>query len=357
MKTRNKRYDKSRLRLLCLLTALLGIFGVGQIWAQTKPSSGAGTQASPYQIATADELRWFAGLVNGTLTDGTAQNAAAWATLTGDINLSGENWTPIGSESTPYTGTFDGAGYTISGMVVNNPDSECQGFVGILRPGGAIQNLTLDETCTVSGGYYVGGVCGYNSSSTITNCSNRGTVSGSFNVGGVCGENDDDGTITNCSNSGKVSGSSNVGGVCGNNDSGTITNCSNSGTVSGSGSNVGGVCGYNGGTIIDCYWLDTAYSTGIGSGSGEATAKTADQFASGEVTYLLNESKSEGDLAWYQNLGDDGDAFPVLDSTHGTVYPTYRCDDGMTIISYNNTGVKYGGHSYGDDGFCIYGCG
>ena len=69
MKTRNRLYDKSRLRLLCLLTALLGLFGAGQTWAQTQPT-GAGTQENPYQISTADELRWFAGLVNGTLTDG-----------------------------------------------------------------------------------------------------------------------------------------------------------------------------------------------------------------------------------------------------------------------------------------------
>ena len=84
MKTRNKLYDKSRLRLLCLLTALLGIFGAGQAWAQTKPT-GAGTQENPYQISTADELRWFAGLVNGTLTDGTAKNNAACAVLTTNI--------------------------------------------------------------------------------------------------------------------------------------------------------------------------------------------------------------------------------------------------------------------------------
>ena len=166
MKTRNKLYDKSRLRLLCLLTALLSLFGAGQTWAQTKPSSGAGTKGDPYQISTADELRWFAGLVNGTLTDGTAKNTAACAVLTTNIDLGGAAWTPIGNYranfSNIYTGTFDGAGYTISNLTVDNSSADFQGFVGYMESGGAIQNLTLDESCSVTGSDNVGGICGDN---------------------------------------------------------------------------------------------------------------------------------------------------------------------------------------------------
>ena len=293
MKTRNKLYDKSRLRLLCLLTALLGIFGAGQIWAQTQPSSGAGTQGDPYIITTADELRWFAGLVNGTLTDGTSQNTAAWATLTADIDLGGEAWTPIGNSSTQYTGTFDGAGHTISNLTVDNSSAEYQGFVGYLGSGGAIQNLTLDESCSVSGYQYVGGVCGWNSGS-IESCYNTGSVYSNSNVGGVCGLNS--GSIESCYNTGMVDSGSNVGGVCGSNYSGSIENCYNTGTVVSAdayvggvcGSNystikncyntgtvtgyryLGGVCGSNGSIITNCYWLDTAYS-----GNGTASASAA----------------------------------------------------------------------------------
>lgn len=342
MKTRNKRYDKSRLRLLCLLTALLGIFGAGQIWAQTKPSSGTGTQASPYQITTADELFWFAGLVNGTLTDGTAQNTAAWATLTDDIDLSGEAWTPIGnysaSTSLKYTGTFDGAGHTISNLTtVDNSSSNYQGFVGYLGTNGVIKNLTLDES-SVAGCYYVGGICGYNSGTT-ENCANTDTVNGEQYVGGVCGYNEG-GTITNCANGGAVtstyqyvggvcgrmmSGSIEscyntgsvsvnyryVGGVCGENNNGTIESCYNTGAVNGD-FYVGGVCGANSGTIKSCYWLNTAYSgNGIGIGFGSETnvaSKTVDQFASGEVAYLLQGSQTT--QAWGQALGTDD--YPVL---------------------------------------------
>ena len=399
MKTRNKRYDKSRLRLLCLLTALLGIFGAGQTWAQTQPS-GAGTQASPYQISTADELRWFANQVNSGST-------GAWATLTADINLGEEAWTPIGnysaSTSLMYTGTFDGAGHTISNLTVDNSSADYQGFVGRLGSGGAIQNLTLDENCSVSGkekvggicgsnygtiancsntgkvtgSYYVGGLCGENrgtltncsnsgtvtgisqmggvsgyNSSTLTNCSNTGTVTGSYYVGGVCGYNSSiNATLTNCSNTGTVSGNSYyVGGVCGYNYNATITNCSNTGTVSCS-SNVGGVCSRNSsGTITNCYWLDTSASTGIGSGSGTNVAsKTAEEFASGEVAYLLNGSASEN-VSWYQNLnnGQTVDEYPVLDSSHGTVYHAIDCKSEEV---YSNSPIN-DGHQYDADGVC-----
>lgn len=382
MKTRNKLYDKSRLRLLCLLTALLGIFGAGQTWAQTKPT-GAGTKGDPYQISTADELRWFAGLVNGTLTDGTAKNTAASATLTTNIDLGGAAWTPIGNyavNKVKYTGTFDGAGHTISNLTtVDNSSADYQGFVGYLESGGAIQNLTLDESCSVTGSDNVGGICG-ESYGTIKNCYNSASVSGSMYVGGVCGSSTS-GTITNCGNGGAVTSSSHfVGGVCGYNYYSTIKNCYNTGTVSSSSryvggicglnrstiescyntgsvsgySNVGGVCGLNRSTITKCYWLNTAY-TGNGIGTDEngtsenVVAKTAEQFASGEVCWLLNGSASEN-VSWYQNLnnGQTVDKYPVPDSSHGTVYHAIDCKSEEV---YSNSPIN-DGHQYDADGVC-----
>ena len=383
MKTRNKLYDKSRLRLLCLLTALLGLFGAGQTWAQTKPT-GAGTKGDPYQISTADELRWFAGLVNGTLTDGTAQNTAACAVLTTNIDLGGAAWTPIGNFSANisniYTGTFDGAGYTISNLKVDNSSADYQGFVGYLESGGAIQNLTLDENCSVtgsdnvggicgdnygtikncynsasvSGSWYVGGICGSSTYGTITNCGNGGAVTSSSDyVGGVSGYNQKNSTIKNCYNTGTVSSSYDyVGGICGLNRS-TIESCYNTGSVSGR-SDVGGVCGLNRSTITKCYWLNTAY-TGNGIGTDESgtsenvVAKTAEQFASGEVCWLLNGSAS-GNVSWYQNLnnGQTVDEYPVPDSSHGTVYHATYCQ-GEEV--YSNSPVC-SGHQYDADGVC-----
>ncbi len=362
MKTRNKLYDKSRLRLLCLLTALLGLFGAGQAWAQTQPT-GAGTQENPYQISTADELRWFAGLVNGTLTDGTAKNTAACAVLTTSINLGGEAWTPIGTSiSNRYTGTFDGAGHTIDGMTIQST-GYYMGFVGYLYTNGVIQNLTLGENCSVScDGNYVGGICGYNYGGTITGCTNHGTVNntgtGDKYTGGICAYNRSGSTVTGCTNTGTVSGSSkNVGGVCGcTSGSGTVTNSTHTGTVSGTGTYVGGICAYNNRSTVDnCYWLEGTCDKGIGGSAGGGTTnaeeKTATEFASGEVAFLLNGSSSDSPV-WYQNLGEGGDPYPVPDSSHGIVYAEQYCD-GTATGNYGNSQIIHANYA---NGFCT-GCG
>ena len=221
--------------------------------------------------------------------------------------------------------------------------------MGYLGNGGAIKDLTLGETCSVTGGEYVGGICGYNVSGTIESCTNAGAVTGSRTVGGICGYNNS-GAIESCTNAGSVTnsvalGSSHVGGICGRNNnaapskaaptravspaaamwaaSAATTSAAPSKAVptramspaapSPGSSNVGGICGYNnsGCTVANCYWLGTAYTgNGIGTDNGTSTGveqKTADQFASGEVCWLLNGSTSEGTLAWYQNLDNDQD--------------------------------------------------
>lgn len=187
---------------------------------------------------------------------------------------------------------------------------------------------------------YVGGVCGYNVSSTMTNCYNTGSVAGTgdYYTGGVCGYNW--GTVSNCYNSGSVTSTgSYTGGVCGRNMMSTVTNSYNSGNVTGTGDYTGGVCGYNdqgtvtncyntgsiadgsyaGGvcgktwsaTVTNCYYLTGKANSGIGSGRGEATAKTAEQFQSGEVAWLLQNGQTE--QVWGQNISfDPKDSYPVL---------------------------------------------
>lgn len=389
MKTRNKLYDKSRLRLLCLLTALLGLFGAGQTWAQTQPT-GAGTQENPYKISTADELRWFAGLVNGTLIGGTDKNNAACAVLTTNIDLGGAAWTPIGSESNQYTGTFDGADHTIDNLVVNNSSVKYQGFVGYLN-NGIIKNLNLGTNCSVSGSDNVGGICAYNQYGTIQNCSNSGSVSGSWYVGGICGYNNY-GTVTYCHNTGSISCTKKrVGGICGS-SFGTITYCYNTGSISGgsegggicgqngslkeirycystgkmvSGSIRGGICGYNdGGTITNCYCCSETSEHTIASSYGTCTVENVERlegnaFASGEVAYLLNGSNLGEDNVWRQNLdnGEIVDQLPVLDNTHGIVYLiSMDCSGRPSETSrYTNDEEAASGpgeHTFGDDGFC-----
>ena len=137
---------------------------------------------------------------------------------------------------------------------------------------------------------------------------------------------------------------------------GTISNCYNTGIVSG-GSSVGGVCGRNyDGTISNCYYLEGTADGGIyGSDvSGQAEVKTAEQFASGEVCWLLNGS-SDANPVWFQTL--DTDDYPVLDDAHATVYTIGNCPND-TNNTYSNQGPSnVGEHADNDnDGRCDF-CG
>ena len=169
-------------------------------------------------------------------------------TLDTDLTLTGE-WTPIGTESQPYTGTFNGKDKTITGLTVNQEGTNYVGLIGYLGSGGKVQNVTLTDV-SVTGYWYVGGVVGYNGG-TMTGCTVSGSVSGDSSVGGVVGWNG--GTVTACYATSDVSGYSDVGGVAGRNYYGTVTGCTSSGSVSGS-LNVGGVVGYNYGIVTACYW-------------------------------------------------------------------------------------------------------
>ena len=177
-------------------------------------------------------------------------------TLTADITLTGE-WTPIGTESQPYTGTFDGGGkYTITRLKIDQSGTDYVGLIGRLGSGGKVQDVTLTEV-NVTGGTYVGGIAGQNDG-TVENCSVNGTVTGrGFNdTGGIVGTNY--GTISGCSAEGTVTGSVNVGGIAGGSYLGvTIVGCYSSAAVEGY-STVGGVVGNLGNNSS----LMASYSTG-----------------------------------------------------------------------------------------------
>ena len=299
---------------------------------------GAGT---PYKIGTAEELYWFAGLVNGTLP-GVKKDLSANAILTDDIIVntgvldpnkdlvSGNDfieWIPIGKSSSDddaYTGTFDGNGHTISGLYFNKSNSWYVGLFGCIGAEGKISNVGVSDSYFQSSNCpYIGGVCGSNSGE-LQNCSNSSTVIGKENeyrIGGVCGYNYG-GTIKSCYNTASVSGQYSVGGVCGDNYEGPITNCYYlSGTVADGKGGIGGKDDEN----------------------GKAVEMSKDRFKSGEVAWLLNGSKSvsteESTLAWYQKLDENADAYPVLKSTdHNTVYkaPLFSCDGTTRIGEYAN---------------------
>ena len=316
-----------------------------------------------YEISNAGQLYWFAGLVNGTL-DGVEQNTLANAILTANITVN-ENlldslqydeennvsngsdfisWTPIadwmGNRTTQYSGTFDGNNKTVSGLYFNG-DSTCIGLFGSSESDGNIKNVGVVDSY-FKGNDSVGGVCGKNAG-TITNCYNAGNltaIESSAHIGGICGYNNS-GTIANCYNTGTVTATGqvfSVGGVCGCSTA-PISNCYNIGTVTATDldTNISGICGYYFGSIKNCYYLANT--------EDENGGKTADQFASGEVAYLLN--GDQFDIHFYQTIGDD--AFPTFDNTHGVVYSYAGCTD---KTYYTNTETADIPHDFDENGFC-----
>ena len=305
---------------LCALT-------IGASAASSAPA-GVGTADDPYRIGTAEELKWFAGLVNGTLTDDTQQNSAACAVLTADIDLNGsaENkFTPIGISGHYYTGTFDGMGYEIKGLYIDSNKNETKyvGLFGCIGVGGILRNIRVVDGSVSYSGYlstmdynnYVGGICGYSDYCVISECFNGGEVSGVDNTGGICGYNFH-GMIVNCHNKGNVSSDytrGDVGGICGYNfGSGRISCCYSTGEITGSrdAAGVGGVCGRtDSGYIENCYWLTGTAAVGVGSGTAACVeSKHSSEFSSGEVALLLY--RAAGEKVW--KVGDDG--YPVLDT-------------------------------------------
>ena len=321
------------------------------------PPKGEGTVENPYQISNAAELYWFARLVNG------GGNASANAILTDNItvntgvldenkNLASKDdlteWEPIGTSDVPYTGTFDGKGYTISGLYFNNPSESNVGLFGYIEANGKISNVgVLDSYFKFD--MLGGGVCGTNNGGELQNCSNSSTVIGNRIAGGVCGTTYSGGTIKNCKNTGYVKGTSDfaggvcgynsgtsiincfnegtvegegcVGGVCGINQEGTIKSCYNTGSVHGhrTGDFVGGVCGINHNVINYCYYLSDTATGGIGNQKDEkdkAEIMYKKQFESGEVAWLLN-GKGLGEQVWGQHLGIDQS--PVLGSDYKVI--------------------------------------
>ena len=254
---------------------------------------GLGTAAYPYQISTADQLKLFRDIVNGS--NGQTQNRGAYAVLTADIDLNNEPWTPIGPDrDSAYTGTFDGQGHTVKNLSVTvNVQPGRAGLFGCVKDG-TIRKLTVagSVSCTANQGW-CGGIAGYAMDETIENCASLCTVSCTgidARVGGIVGLVDYNSRtliIRDCYNIGKITGrsdngSGDAGGICGFYMNGKISNCYNVGEITGSGyvSKIA-VSAYNDSRPTNCYYLSDTDTDLNG------TAKTAAEFADGTVLALL----------------------------------------------------------------------
>lgn len=410
-----KKTGRKALSLLIAVVMLVSLVPPVTVAASTL--SGDGSLSDPYLISSADDLLAFREKVANGETSACAQlmnditfNPGTTFNIS-DGTYSGNTpteWTPMGTEEYPYCGTFDGAGYKISGLYIHSI-ANYLGLFGYCAASDSktpvIKNLSVDNSSIiVTNSYSTGGIVGYISDGTISNCSSSAYVyndDSNSHSGGIAGEAVDsiistcsnsstvisylgaggiDGTgirntISECYNTGEIKvykSSSYAGGISGKEGDSSLSNVyntgniylyydSSSGTLFGGGS-IGGIAGFGG-----CY-IGNGYNTGelncintSGSGitpsfykgvavgqagsnmeinnfyysdadlplssggqtitSQDTGVKVAEEFARGEVAYLLNGNTSDGDLAWGQELGTD--SYPVLGGK--TVYYGTNC--------------------------------
>ena len=346
--------------------------------------------------------------------EGTIANCYNTAEVGGNVNVGGVCGENYGAITDCYnTGLVDG-NVNVGGVCGANEGTttDCYntGFVdGNDSVGGVCGvNYATTTDCynigAVSGKNLVGGVCGANSG-TIAVCCNKGTVMGENRIGGVCGHNFANTTIANCYNAGGVTvtgdsayagglcgftadqstvtnsynagsitvtgDSAYVGGLCGfTSINSTIKNCYNAGsiTVTGDSAHEGGICGYNFvGNIINSYFDSEKYGGNAVAQNEDGTVtnvegKTTEEFASGEVAYLLHsghEADENGNTpeVWGQEIGTD--TYPVQGGAkvyRVVAYAGCKGNPGNEGIAYSNTDAPvYGDHSFDSNGFGVCG--
>jgi len=314
------------------ITMLLAVLFCLNSFTQTiKPSKGDGSANDPYQIGDAQELLWFANLVNGKLEDET-KDSLACAELTTDIDLSevcGEDissWCPIGFSDNQYSGTFDGKGYGIKNLYINGTSAGL-GFFGRTNSA-SISNLSILTGSINSKGNTIGGIAGNAYKSTITNCHNYIPVTGGKSTGGIVGYTNGS-TISKCHNEGSIKLISDFGcgGICGATYGAKISYCCNIGKITASnragalignhenGASLKNSFAYNSNVSLIGYNSNSSYSNcyfnDINDSSTSSLFKSKEQFANGEVCYLLNDGLEEP--VFFQSIGSD--EYPVFNGS------------------------------------------
>jgi hypothetical protein len=376
-------------------------------WQTPKtPSTGTGTIADPYQIATLEDLRALS--ENSCIWDSCfIQTANINATVTNTWN-NGAGFSPIGNDPINFTGSYNGSGYIIDSLFINRPTTSYIGLFGYTN-GSTIDSLGLSNvditgaanvgglvgataysstvnnsysTGSVSGtGDYVGGLVGSSFLSTVSNSYSTGSVLGtnSIGIGGLVGRNFNNSTVSNSYSTGSVTGTNDLGGLVGNNNSSSsvsnsystgtvsgndrvgglvgknyvsssISNSYSTGSVSGTGSDVGGLMGdNNSSTVTNSFWNTDIYPTDNGIGTGKTTAEMQDL-----CTYLYVgwdfavETSNGSDNYWGINDTENG-SYPFL-AWQGYIHTGVCCSwENTTPTNTVNTDVCYNStYTYAD---------
>ena len=286
-----------------------------------------------YTVTSADGLMNVAELVNGGKTD-------INITLDKNIDLTGKDWTPIGTDyDNSYKGTFDGGGHTITGLAVTTND-QFVGLFGYLNRAGTVKNVVMEGIQITSNHMFgcTGGVVGY-SWGTIENCSVSGSVSGTDCVGGVVGSQKA-GSIIGCSSSATVKGTHYVGGVAGE-KWGTMIACYATGNVTleiGSPKNLsgGGVVGLNGGSrVLACYAIGNVNSKGSSTGNVHIGGLFGDNYTVVTACYWKNNQE--------QGIGrNQHNTAPEATKVDGTDVTWQKAVDAMnTALQNAGSGWRY----------------
>ena len=371
-----------------LCTALLCIgAAAADSGAAGKFAGGDGSETTPYQIATAEQLK------------AVEKNPGAHYVLIADIDLEGsadDPWNPIGK----FTGTFDGNGHTISGLYMNanspGPADQGLGLFSYLGSGGTIKNLTVEgeihpgegtgekldpaigsvagrcdggEIINCTSGVNITGhtektvggiVAGADGKGTIENCHYTGTINITINsantmgMGGIVGQASDC-TVENCENAGTVISDIHTGGVVGrNNSGGEVLNCRNSGYVKSSGNRAsGGVVGDNYGEIKNSYNIGTVTGSGgwTGGVTGHNVAESSPNAKTGGIVEncynagTVSGSGSVGGVVGHNNSSVSHTAIVRSSYNTGTVTGGSRTGG---VVGYIESGVVEHGYNTGD---------
>lgn len=268
-------------------------------------TKGRGTKEEPWLIENAEQLAYLAQQVN----NGTDYEREHFL-LVSDLDLSGNEWTPIGTDGNPFWGGFDGGGHTITGMTITGKEAsyvglfgEChnfttassyiksvtvkganisgKSFVGAIAGVGANISDCYSIENTICARRQVGGVCG-SLIGNISGCYNSSSVSGISTAGGIMGTASYEGNVGNgvvqyCYNIGAVTVSqqdSYVGGITGASaNKYEISNCLNCGKITGNGKNVGGIAGSTDSNYMNfignCYYNSDLNNAGVGEGASD----------------------------------------------------------------------------------------
>ncbi len=321
-------------------------------------TGGDGSSGNPYQITDIYGLQGLASPSKAYFTSSAVLENDIDASGTANWN-GGAGWMPIGSydgsnssDSSTYSGVFNGQGHTINGLTINNTGLTCAGLFGDTANTATVENVNLTNA-SVNGQYYVGELAGV-SNAAVTNCTTQGTVNGSDYVGGLLGING--GPVSGSSSAGTVdgnSGSAGIGGLVGESQFGSITNCTSSADVlTGTTNtyNIGGLVGINDATITSS--SSSGMVTGhtlvgglVGSNYGTITGSSSTSPVTGgtEVGGLVGENDGQVSSSFATgSVNGTSSTGGLVGSNTGTVSGSYSTSP---VTGLNDIGGLVGSNS------------